>query len=301
MTFKNTIKQFNLEEVHKAYAQGDYEKFTLLLNSLVTKNMPLKSTCLDRRLIHYWESKKLFNEVIDNGYLSFFDVCWLNVLQELKELGVPPKIMLKVHAFFFLDNSFFETLFLNSVIDEQAFFSKKIEELSKSNELAKMLKKFGWNNFSISILSILLTQENTCLQVSEDGKVNAFKVSHLMNVIELNKLFNRSFISISLDRIIRKVININDFFSLNQGILEVKESSMNIIKKMFNDNNIQKITFRLNDKKKSIIEVPIRLDFLEFYNKIKYLQKKGTLLDLQIKNNDGNIQLFEVTELRSTK
>jgi hypothetical protein len=209
--------------------------------------------------------------------------------------------MLKVHAFFFLDNSFFETLFLNSIIDEQAFFSKKIEELSKSNELAKMLKKFGWNNFSISILSILLTQENTCLQVSEDGKVNAFKVSHLMNVIELNKLFNRSFISISLDRIIRKVININDFFSLNQGILEVKESSMNIIKKMFNDNNIQKITFRLNDKKKSIIEVPIRLDFLEFYNKIKYLQKKGTLLDLQIKNNDGNIQLFEVTELRSTK
>ena len=76
---------------------------------------------------------------------------------------------------------------------------------------------------------------------------------------------------------------------------------MNIIKKMFNDNTIQKITFRLNDKKTPIIEVTRRLDFLEFYNKINYLQKKGTFLDMQIKTRDGNVQLFEVTELIKTK
>ena len=74
MIFNNTIKHFNLEEVQKAYAEGNYMEFAPLMDSLVTRNLPLKSTFLDRRQIHYWESRKLFNEVVDNGYLSFFDV-----------------------------------------------------------------------------------------------------------------------------------------------------------------------------------------------------------------------------------
>jgi hypothetical protein len=69
---------------------------------------------------------------------------------------------------------------------------------------------------------------------------------------------------------------------------------------LFNDDKIQKITFRLNDKKTPIIEVTKRLDFTDFYNKVHYLQKKGTFLDMQIKTRDGNVQLFEVTELIKT-
>ena len=76
---------------------------------------------------------------------------------------------------------------------------------------------------------------------------------------------------------------------------------INIIKKMFNDDAIQKITFRLNDKRMPIVEVTKRLDFAEFYNKVHYLKKKGTFLDMQIKTRDGNVQLFEVTELINTK
>ena len=36
-------------------------------------------------------------------------------------------------------------------------------------------------------------------------------------------------------------------------------------------------------------------------HEIHYLKKKGTFLDMQIKTRDGNIQLFEVTELINTK
>jgi len=104
-----------------------------------------------------------------------------------------------------------------------------------------------------------------------------------------------------LYNIIYKVINDNELFSLNEGVLEIKESSINIIKKLFNDDAIQKITFRLNDKKMPIVEVTKRLDFAELYNKVHYLKKKGTFLDMQIKTRDGNIQLFEVTELINTK
>lgn len=305
MIFNNTIKHFNLEEVQKAYAEGNYMEFAPLMDSLVTKNLPLKSTFLDRRLIHYWESRKLFNEVVDNGYLCFFDVCWLNILQELKALGVVPKIMQEVHNFFFCDDSFLETLFSDTSIDKLAFSSIKIEEVSKSKDLLQVLKNNGWNNFSLTIMAILLTRKNTCLQVNAGGKVNAFELSNLLDNIDhntiINELFNTSFISISLYNIIYKVINNNELFSLIEGKLEIREPSMNIIKKMFNDNTIQKITFRLNDKKTPIIEVTRRLDFLEFYNKINYLKKKGTFLDMQIKTRDGNVQLFEVTELIKTK
>lgn len=305
MIFNNTIKHFNLEEVQKAYAEGNYMEFAPLMDSLVSRNLPLKSTFLDRRLIHYWESRKLFNEVVDNGYLSFFDVCWLNVLQELKALGVVPKIMKEVHNFFFGDDSFLETLFSDTSMDKLTFSSKKIEEVSKSKDLLQVLKNNGWNNFSMTIMAILLTRKNTCLQVNAGGKVDAFELTNLMDNIDhnkiINELFNTSFFSISLYNIIYKVINNNELFSLSEGKLEIREPSMNIIKKMFNDNTIQKITFRLNDKKTPIIEVTRRLDFLEFYNKINYLQKKGTFLDMQIKTRDGNVQLFEVTELIKTK
>ena len=305
MIFNNTIKHFNLKEVQKAYAKGNCMEFAPLMDSLLTRNLPLKSTCLDRRLIHYWESRKLFNEVVDNGYLSFFDVCWLNVLQELKSLGVVPKIMQEVHKFFFGDDSFLERLFTDSNMNKLTFSSKKIEEVSKNKNLLQVLKNNGWNNFSLTIMAILLTRKNTCLQVTAGGKVDAFEVSNLLDKIDhnsiINELFNGSFISISLYNIIYKVIQNNELFSLSEGKLEIRESSMNIIKKMFIDNTIQKITFRLNDKKTPIIEVTKRLDFLEFYNKINYLQKKRTFLDMQIQTRDGNVQLFKVAELIKTK
>jgi len=305
MIFNNVIKHFNLEEVQRTYAKGNFMEYAPLMNSLVTRKMPLKSTCLDRRLVHYWESRKLFNEVVNNGYLSFFDVCWLNLLQELKSLGVVPKTMQEVHKFFFGDDSFLETLFLKEGFVKEVLPTKIMEEVPKNLDFVQELKSYGWNNFSISMLTILLTRKNTCLHVSAGGKVDAFEVAALMGQIDsdvkLYDFFNGSFISINLYNIIYKVINDNELFSLNEGILEIRESSMNIIKKMFNDNTIQKITFRLNDKKTPIIEVTRRLDFLEFYNKINYLQKKGTFLDMQIKTRDGNVQLFEVTELIKTK
>ena len=305
MIFKNTIKRFVLEEVEKEYKSGNYAAYAPFMDTLLSRNTPLKSTNLDRRLIHYWESRKLFNEVSDNGYLSFFDVSWLNVLQELKVIGVTPKTMEEVHKFFFGNNSFLDALFSKSNIEKLAFSSKEIDDLSKSKDLLQMLKNYGWNNFSLTILAILLTRKNTCLHVSAGGKVAAFEVDNIINHLDpnvvLNELFNGSFISISLYKIIYKVIDDNELFSLNEGVLEIKESSINIIKKLFNDDAIQKITFRLNDKKMPIVEVTKRLDFAEFYNKVHYLKKKGTFLDMQIKTRDGNIQLFEVTELINTK
>ena len=154
-------------------------------------------------------------------------------------------------------------------------------------------------------MAILLTRKNTILHLSAGGKVEAFEVHDIFDPSDsferLNKFFNESFISVSLYNIIYKVINDNDLFNLNDGVLEIKESSINIIKKLFNDDAIQKITFRLNDKRMPIVEVTKRLDFAEFYNKVHYLKKKGTFLDMQIKTRDGNIQLFEVTELINTK
>ena len=305
MIFKNTIKRFVLEEVEKEYKSGNYAAYAPFMDTLLSRNTPLKSTNLDRRLIHYWESRKLFNEVSDNGYLSFFDVSWLNVLQELKVIGVTPKTMEEVHKFFFGNNSFLDALFSKSNIEKLAFSSKEIDDLSKSKDLLQMLKNYGWNNFSLSILAILLTRKNTCLHVSTGGKVAAFEVADIIDPSDsfgrLNKFFNESFISVSLYNIIYKVINDNDLFNLNDGVLEIKEASINIIKKMFNDDAIQKITFRLNDKRMPIVEVTKRLDFAEFYNKVHYLKKKGTFLDMQIKTRDGNVQLFEVTELINTK
>ena len=305
MIFKNTIKRFVLEEVDKEYKAGNYTAYAPFMDTLLSRNTPLKSTNLDRRLIHYWESRKLFNEVSENGYLSFFDICWLNLLQELKGLGVTPKTMEEMHNFFYGNNRFLEAMYSKTNIEKLDVTSKEIIDLSKSEDLSTMLNNYGWNNFTLIILAILLTRKNTILHLSAGGKVEAFEVHDIIDPSDsferLNKFFNESFISVSLYNIIYKVINDNDLFNLNEGVLEIKESSINIIKKLFNDDAIQKITFRLNDKRMPIVEVTKRLDFAEFYNKVHYLKKKGTFLDMQIKTRDGNVQLFEVTELINTK
>jgi DNA-binding transcriptional MerR regulator len=305
MIFNSTIKRFKLIEVQKMFDEGNFQEFSPLMETLVTRNVPLKSTNLDRRLIHYWERRGLFNEVSDNGYLSFFDICWLNVLQELKELGVTPKIMSQVYNFFFGDNTFLETLFTKTNIDKVDFPSEELEQLSKKEDIVQMLRNYGWNNFSMSIMLVLLTRKNTCLHVFAGGKVTGIDVPSLIDTVSpinsLNDYFNTSFISISLFNIVNRIVDDNETFSLNDNELLIKESSINIIKKMFNDNTIQKITFRLNDKRTPIIEVTKRLDFSEFYNKIHYLKKKGTFIDMKIKTRDGNVQLFEVTELINTK
>jgi len=305
MIFKNTIKRFVLEEVDKEYKEGNYTAYAPFMDTLLSRNTPLKSTNLDRRLIHYWESRKLFNEVSENGYLSFFDICWLNLLQELKGLGVTPKTMEEMRNFFYGNNRFLEAMYSKTNIEKLDVTSKEIIDLSKREDISTILNNYGWNNFTLIILAILLTRKNTILHLSAGGKVEAFEVHDIIDPSDsferLNKFFNESFISVSLYNIIYKVINDNDLFNLNDGVLEIKESSINIIKKLFNDDAIQKITFRLNDKKMPIVEVTKRLDFAEFYNKVHYLKKKGTFLDMQIKTRDGNIQLFEVTELINTK
>lgn len=305
MIFKNTIKRFVLEEVDKEYKGGNYTAYAPFMDTLLSRNTPLKSTNLDRRLIHYWESRKLFNEVSENGYLSFFDICWLNLLQELKGLGVTPKTMEEMRNFFYGNNRFLEAMYSKPNIEKLDVTSKEIIDLSKREDISTILNNYGWNNFTLIILAILLTRKNTILHLSAGGKVEAFEVHDIIDPSDsferLNKFFNESFISVSLYNIIYKVINDNDLFNLNDGVLEIKESSINIIKKLFNDDAIQKITFRLNDKKMPIVEVTKRLDFAEFYNKVHYLKKKGTFLDMQIKTRDGNIQLFEVTELINTK
>jgi hypothetical protein len=305
MIFKNTIKRFVLEEVDKEYKAGNYTAYAPFMDTLLSRNTPLKSTNLDRRLIHYWESRKLFNEVSENGYLSFFDICWLNLLQELKGLGVTPKTMEEMRNFFYGNNRFLEAMYSKTNIEKLDVTSKEIIDLSKREDISTILNNYGWNNFTLIILAILLTRKNTILHLSAGGKVEAFEVHDIIDPSDsferLNKFFNESFISVSLYNIIYKVINDNDLFNLNDGVLEIKESSINIIKKLFNDDAIQKITFRLNDKRIPIVEVTKRLDFAEFYNKVHYLKKKGTFLDMQIKTRDGNVQLFEVTELINTK
>jgi len=305
MIFKNTIKRFVLEEVDKEYKAGNYTAYAPFMDTLLSRNTPLKSTNLDRRLIHYWESRKLFNEVSENGYLSFFDICWLNLLQELKGLGVTPKTMEEMRNFFYGNNRFLEAMYSKPNIEKLDVTSKEIIDLSKREDISTILNNYGWNNFTLIILAILLTRKNTILHLSAGGKVEAFEVHDIIDPSDsferLNKFFNESFISVSLYNIIYKVINDNDLFNLNDGVLEIKESSINIIKKLFNDDAIQKITFRLNDKRMPIVEVTKRLDFAEFYNKVHYLKKKGTFLDMQIKTRDGNVQLFEVTELINTK
>lgn len=305
MIFKNIIKRFVLEEVEREFNAGNFYEFTPFMDKLLSRNTPLKSANLDRRLIHYWESRKLFNEVSENGYLNFFDECWLNLLQELKGLGVSSKKMAEVYDFFFGNNRFLEAMYAKSNVEKIAVSSKEIDCLLQSKDIPTMLKNYGWNNFTVTILSILLSRKNTILHLSAGGNVEGFEVADIIDPSDsfgrLNKLFNESFISVSLYNIIYKVIDDNELFSLNEGVLEIKESSINIIKKLFNDDAIQKITFRLNDKKMPIVEVTKRLDYTEFYNKVHYLKKKGTFLDMQIKTRDGNIQLFEVTELINTK
>jgi hypothetical protein len=98
--------------------------------------------------------------------------------------------MQEVHKFFFGDDSFLETLFSKERAVKDVLPSKIMEEVPKNVDLVQKLKHNNWNNFSISMLTILLTRKNTCLHVSAGGKVAAFEVAALIRHIDSNVKLN---------------------------------------------------------------------------------------------------------------
>ena len=80
-------------------------------------------------------------------------------------------------------NELLQTKTLNN-LKALNFFSKvesEIIDVSKREDLVPLLKNFGFNNFSLTILAILLNRKNTILHLSAGGKVDAFEVAYMID------------------------------------------------------------------------------------------------------------------------
>ncbi len=301
MNLKEKISSFNLKEAEKRQKNGDFMYFIEVMIALMDNSISLTECGIDRQLHHYWEKNKLMPKKID-GKLDFFNACWLKVLQELKTLGVAIQKMEEVYNYFYEDSEFIKHFIsieqlplLNKV--SLSIIKEKFTKLDDTfyNEISEI----GINKFSIFIIAILLTRENTCIYFNSRGKIDAFTYKTEIDLINqpLSKIFSEgSVISICITDIINQIINDSSVFSITETELLIHESATKIIKQIFEEGNIEEISIRLAGDKKPIITISKKLDYSELYQQIYYLQKKGTFMDMSIKTIDGKVQYFETKE-----
>jgi hypothetical protein len=92
--------------------------------------------------------------------------------------------MSEVYDFFFGNNTFLEAMYAKFNIENLDVSSQEIIDVSKREDLATLLKNYGWNNFTVTILSILLSRKNTILYLSAGGKVKGFEVADIIDPSE---------------------------------------------------------------------------------------------------------------------
>lgn len=105
-----------------------------------------------------------------------------------------------------------------------------------------------------------------------------------------------------LTQIPRKVVSdisqTHEYFSKKTEILHrISESSIEHLRKQFDENGVHEVTIRSNPKGRPTVYVTRQMNFSEMGKAIADLKKSGTFSDIVIKSRDGRIKHFEVTEL----
>jgi hypothetical protein len=111
-------------------------------------------------------------------------------------------------------------------------------------------------------------------------------------------LDNQSVVIVNIRKIIADISNTHDYFSQKEGLgLKISETSIQLLKKQFEENNVAEVTIRADKGGRPVIYISRQMNFDEMDREIRKLTKKGTFRDIIIKSRNGRLKYFERTEV----
>ena len=113
------------------------------------------------------------------------------------------------------------------------------------------------------------------------------------------KLLNKpNSVLINISTIIKEISKTHDHFSNKPELAQkISESSIQLLKKQFEENNVEEVTIRTSKGGRPVIHLTREMNFDDMDREIRKLTKKGTFRDIIIKSRDGRLKYFERTEV----
>lgn len=275
---------------------------------------------IDSKILYVWKKQGLLPFYDSNTEkriwwrFSFIEICWLKVLIELRKVGIGMQKLQELTAYFYPEH-FIEEYIGNAMtnIDTIANFLPKgfydptqERKGAKNIELAlrKLFEKLRISRFSLLIHAIILEKANYALCFDEKKTfqildIDEIDVANKKDSFQLRDLLQQhTIVFLNIRRVVADVSNTHEYFSKKTEIIDrISESSIEHLRKQFEENGIHEVTIRSNDGGRPTVYITRKMNFSEMGKAIAELKKSGTFRDVIIKSRDGRIKYFELTEL----
>ena len=322
MNLHDLVQNFNLEGVQQRLLE---DPVSVLQDIELFSNRDLSISevgvdGIDSKILYVWKNKGLLPHHIEKkgkriwGKFSFIEVCWLKLLVELRSVGIGMEKLKEVTDFFhppgFIDQ-FFGVATIKLEMLSPEFTQKVIENgLVKNGKIQiGATEKAAFENIQFSLFSYLLYA--TIMQKANyalffDGRknfdlidLNEIEADPLKGVLAVKDLLNnQSVVIVNIRKIIADLSNTHEYFSKKTGLAsKISETSIQLLKKQFEENNVEEVTIRANKDGRPTIYITRQMNFDEMRKKVRELTKKGTFRDVVIKSRDGRLKYFEQTEI----
>jgi len=301
----------------------DPVSFFLDLQALSSRDLSISDVGvggIDSKILWVWKNKGLLPHHVEKkdkriwGKFSFIEVCWLKLLVELRSVGVGVE-KLKEVANFFHPPDFAKNIFAAGNVDFSLIrrdFSDLIVEknlvkdgkVQVSPDLEKILENLQFSLFSLLLYSTIIQRANYVLVF--DGEKNfdlldveKIQADPLMGFEDLIKLLNKpNSVLINIRSIIMEISKTHEYFSSKPDFSQkISESSVQLLKKQFAENNVEEVTIRTSKDGRPVVHLSRPMNFDDLDREIRKLTKKGTFRDIIIKSRDGRLKYFERTEV----
>ncbi len=316
------IKNFTLNQVSQALKE-DPVPFFLDLEAFSSRELSISDVGvdgIDSKILWVWKNKGLLPHHVEKqdrriwGKFSLIEVCWLRLLVELRSVGIGMEKLKEVADFFHppdLVKNFFAAGNVDFGLIRSDFADLIVEKnlvkdgnVQVSGNLENFLESLQFSLFSLLLYSTILQRANYVLVFDGDKNfdlidVEKIQADPLMGFEDMIKLLNKpNSVLINISAIIKEISKTHDHFSNKPDLAQkISESSIQLLKKQFEENNVEEVTIRTSKGGRPVVHLTREMNFDDMDREIRKLTKKGTFRDIIIKSRDGRLKYFERTEV----
>ena len=305
-------------EIDKYYADPSPENRDKLMDILEQEHFKISDLGVTSRVFSNWKIKNIIPKVDERQWvrLNLFEYFWIQIIKDLRALGLPLKLIAQVKDQLFNHLSFKEVFF-----DEQDVFQEEILRDNKrfiTDEEFEQIKSDMINNrddenvssflnasvplFFFIVANVLLDHADIKLTINQDGEIDFIKEDHKM-INEVNKAIKTGpLVILSLKRYVYMLMSEPTQVSTAQQLGLLNEVESEVIKAM-RENNLKELVINFDPKgnhkdltytwEKSIKQEDMENVLNQFLGK--------SHVSLTMKSNDGKTVQYEYQNRKRIK
>jgi hypothetical protein len=305
-------------EIDEYYADPSPENRDKLMDILGQEHFKISDLGVTSRVFSNWKIKNIIPKVDERQWvrLNLFEYFWIQIIKDLRALGLPLKLIARVK-----DQLFFRLTFRQAFFDDKGVFRDDVLRQSAGIISEKEYEQFksdminnrddenvsSFLNASIPIfygivISVLLDHADIKLTIDKDGEIDFIKEDHKM-INEVNKAIKTGpLVILSLKRYVYMLMSEPTQVSTAQQLGLLNEVESEVIKAM-RENNLKELVINFDPKgnhkdltytwEKSINQE----DMENVLN--QFLGKKH--VSLSMKSNDGKTVQYEYQNRKRIK